>query len=98
MKTETVTEATEIFLTAIEGSRLTLREFVKETSYVFINARLERYEGNQCRTARALGVHRNTLSRILTQMKREGRDRCPSLKGRPAARVFARITGTEATG
>jgi ActR/RegA family two-component response regulator len=34
---------------------------------------LARNEGNKCRTARAMGVHRNTFSRWFNEFKKEGR-------------------------
>ena len=50
---------------------------------------LEENKGNQCRAARELGMHRNTLSRTLTELKidvrqlREGTRR-PPRSARPA--------------
>ena len=42
-----------------------LREFKKK----FILTVLEENKGNQCRAARELGMHRNTLSRTLSELK-----------------------------
>jgi Fis family transcriptional regulator len=44
-------------------------EAVDEFRRVFIFAMLERHKGNQCRAARALGMHRNTLSRNFAALK-----------------------------
>lgn len=53
-------------------------EAVGEFEKRFIKRVLERNNGNQSRTAEALGIHRNTLSRKLTEYKldhRRGRSR-----------------------
>lgn len=42
-----------------------LTEFEKK----FIRKVLERTEWNQCKAARVLGIHRNTLSRKITEYK-----------------------------
>ena len=44
-------------------------EAVEEFRKVFLASMLERHNGNQCRAARALGIHRNTLSRNLADLK-----------------------------
>ena len=62
-----------------------LGEFEKR----FIKRALERAQGNQCRAARELGMHRNTLSRTLSELKidvRQLRDtRRPPRSARPVA-------------
>jgi len=42
-----------------------IREFEKR----FIKRTLERAQGNQCRAAKMLGIHRNTLSRKIGEHK-----------------------------
>ena len=44
-------------------------EAVGEFEKRFIKRILERAEGNQCRAAKMLGIHRNTLSRKLGEYK-----------------------------
>ena len=44
-------------------------EAVGEFEKRFIKRALERAEGNQCRAARMLGIHRNTLSRKIGEYK-----------------------------
>ena len=44
-------------------------EAVGEFEKRFIRRVLDRHNGNQSRTARALGMHRNTLSRKIAQHK-----------------------------
>jgi Fis family transcriptional regulator, factor for inversion stimulation protein len=44
-------------------------EAVGEFEKRFIKRILDRAEGNQCRAARMLGIHRNTLSRKIGEYK-----------------------------
>lgn len=44
-------------------------EAVGEFEKRFIKSVLERAEGNQCRAAKILGIHRNTLSRKIGEYK-----------------------------
>jgi Fis family transcriptional regulator len=44
-------------------------EAVREFRKLFIKQVLIDYHGNQCSAARALGMHRNTLSRTLFELK-----------------------------
>lgn len=44
-----------------------LEEAVTEFEKKFIKRVLERSNGNQCRAAKVLGIHRNTLSRKITE-------------------------------
>ena len=46
-------------LTPLQGARETQKEMIAES--------LREHHGNVCRTARALGLHRNTLSRKLAE-------------------------------
>jgi Fis family transcriptional regulator, factor for inversion stimulation protein len=50
-------------------------EAVTEFEKKFIKRVLDRNNGNQSRTARVLGIHRNTLSRKIGQYKLENRHR-----------------------
>jgi len=44
-----------------------LEEALTEFEKKFIRRVLEHSRGNQCRAAKVLGIHRNTLSRKITQ-------------------------------
>ncbi len=44
-----------------------LEEAVTEFEKKFIKRVLEHAKGNQCRAAKVLGIHRNTLSRKISQ-------------------------------
>ncbi len=50
-------------------------EAVGEFEKRFIKGVLERVEGNQSRAAQVLGIHRNTLSRKITEYKLDHRNR-----------------------
>lgn len=50
-------------------------EAVTEFEKKFIKRVLDRNNGNQSRTARVLGIHRNTLRRKIGQYKLENRPR-----------------------
>lgn len=43
-------------------------EAVREFKKVFISHVLQQNRGNQCKAAKQLGMHRNTLSRTLTEL------------------------------
>jgi Fis family transcriptional regulator, factor for inversion stimulation protein len=53
-------------------------EAIGEFEKRFIKRTLERAQGNQCRAARMLGIHRNTLSRKIGEYKldRNGSHKC----------------------
>ncbi len=48
-------------------------EAVGEFEKRFIKRTLERAQGNQCRAAKLLGIHRNTLSRKIGEYKLDHR-------------------------
>lgn len=50
-------------------SNILYSEAVREFKRRFIATVLEENKGNQCRAARQLGMHRNTLSRTLSELK-----------------------------
>ncbi len=65
-------------------------EAVREFKKRFILTVLQENNGNQCKTARELGMHRNTLSRTINELKldlRAVRDisRRPPRSARPLA-------------
>ena len=69
-------------------SNILYSEAVREFKRRFISTVLEENRGNQCRAARQLGMHRNTLSRTVDELKidvRQFRDggRRPPRAARP---------------
>ncbi|MGI9101336.1 MAG: helix-turn-helix domain-containing protein [Terriglobales bacterium] len=65
-------------------------EAVREFKKRFILTVLQSNQGNQCKAARELGMHRNTLSRTITELKVDARalradSRRPPRSARPIA-------------
>lgn len=64
-------------------------EAVREFKKHFICTVLQENSGNQCKTARELGMHRNTLSRTISELKIDLRAlngmRRPPASARPVA-------------
>ena len=50
-------------------SNILYSEAVREFKRRFIATVLEENKGNQCRAARQLGMHRNTLSRTISELR-----------------------------
>ena len=71
-------------------SNILYSEAVREFKRRFISTVLQENKGNQCRAAKQLGMHRNTLSRTVDELKidvRQYRDggKRPPRGARPAA-------------
>jgi DNA-binding NtrC family response regulator len=50
-------------------SNILYAEAVREFKKKFIQTVLQENKGNQCRAARQLGMHRNTLSRTISELR-----------------------------
>ena len=59
----------EALILQMHKSGILYSEAVREFKKRFIVAVLEENHGNQCKAARELGMHRNTLSRTITELK-----------------------------
>lgn len=59
----------EALVLQMQKSGILYSEAVREFKKRFILAVLEENHGNQCRAARELGMHRNTLSRTIAELK-----------------------------
>ncbi len=74
-------------------------EAVRQFKRRYILEVLAQHKGNQCKAAEALGMHRNTLSRTLTELEmdpaqmRNGMRR-PPMSERPSERPQSLGTGT----
>jgi Fis family transcriptional regulator len=85
-----VKDQLEALVQQMYKSNILYSEAVREFKRRFITTVLEENSGNQCRAARELGMHRNTLSRTVSELKinvrefREGGKRPPK-SARPAA-------------
>jgi Fis family transcriptional regulator, factor for inversion stimulation protein len=64
-----VREQLESLVAMMVERGILLEEAVTEFEKKFIKRVLERSNGNQCRAAKTLGIHRNTLSRKVDQYK-----------------------------
>jgi len=85
-----VKDQLEALVQQMYRSNILYSEAVREFKKRFIATVLTENKGNQCRAARQLGMHRNTLSRTIGELKidvREFRDgaKRPSRSARPAA-------------
>ena len=59
----------EALILQMQKSGILYSEAVREFKKRFIVTVLEEHNGNQCKAARELGMHRNTLSRTLAELK-----------------------------
>jgi Fis family transcriptional regulator len=57
-----------ILVSEMNTSGILYDEAVREFKKVFIAHVLEQNKGNQCKAAKQLGMHRNTLSRTITEL------------------------------
>ncbi len=80
----------EALILQMYQSNILYSEAVREFKKRFIVAVLEENRGNQCKAARELGMHRNTLSRTMQELKIDVRPCGPKRSVRRAARVRLR--------
>ncbi|HVJ05058.1 MAG TPA: helix-turn-helix domain-containing protein [Candidatus Saccharimonadales bacterium] len=59
----------EALISQMYQSGILYSEAVREFRKRFILTVLEQNNGNQCKAARQLGMHRNTLSRTITELE-----------------------------
>ncbi|MBS1849727.1 MAG: histidine kinase [Acidobacteria bacterium] len=59
----------EALVNQMYKSNILYDEAVREFKKRFILSVLQENKGNQCRAARELGMHRNTLSRTISELK-----------------------------
>jgi len=64
-----VKDQLEALILQMYRSNILYSEAVREFKKKFILTVLQENKGNQCRAARQLGMHRNTLSRTITELK-----------------------------
>ncbi len=80
----------EALVNQMYKSGILYSEAVREFKKRFILTVLQENNGNQCKTARELGMHRNTLSRTINELKLDMRavrdvSRRPPRSARPLA-------------
>jgi Fis family transcriptional regulator len=59
----------ETLVSQMVSRGILLEEALAEFEKKFIKAAIDGAEGNQCRAARVLGIHRNTLSRKIEKYR-----------------------------
>jgi len=64
-----VKDQLEALILQMYKSNILYSEAVREFKKRFITTVLEENRGNQCKAARQLGMHRNTLSRTMQELK-----------------------------
>jgi len=64
-----VKDQLEALVTQMYKSGILYSEAVREFKKRFILTVLQENQGNQCKAARQLGMHRNTLSRTIAELK-----------------------------
>jgi DNA-binding NtrC family response regulator len=67
-----ITIAAEAFIREVVKADMNLREIEQMVRWAVIQHTLARHRFNRSRTAKVLGVHRNTLARDLREMKLAG--------------------------
>jgi DNA-binding protein Fis len=68
-KRDNVRDQLEALIMQMYKSNILYSEAVREFKKRFILTVLQENKGNQCRAARQLGMHRNTLSRTISELK-----------------------------
>jgi len=68
-KRDPVKDQLEALVQQMYRSNILYSEAVREFKRRFISTVLEENKGNQCRAARQLGMHRNTLSRTIDELR-----------------------------
>jgi Fis family transcriptional regulator, factor for inversion stimulation protein len=59
----------EVLVSEMNSSGILYAEAVREFKKVFIANVLEQNKNNQCKAAKQLGMHRNTLSRTMAELE-----------------------------
>ena len=71
---ESVKDQLEALVAQMYSSGILYSEAVREFKKRFIMNVLQQNKGNQCKAARELGMHRNTLSRTIAELKLDMRE------------------------
>jgi Fis family transcriptional regulator, factor for inversion stimulation protein len=65
---EEVEESWQTLIETAASARMTVREFEMLARRRYVELLLAEHRGNQCKAARSLGMHRNTLGRAVNQL------------------------------
>ena len=63
-----------VLIAQMNESGILYAEAVREFKKVFITHVLQQHNGNQCKASRQLGMHRNTLSRTISELGLDVKD------------------------
>ena len=85
----TVKDQLEALIMQMYKGNILYSEAVREFKKRFILTVLHENNGNQCRAARELGMHRNTLSRTLDELKIDVRQLRDAKRPPRSARAFS---------
>ncbi len=88
----------ESLVMRMHSGGITYEEAVREFRKRFVVEVLAQHRGNQCKAAKELGIHRNTLSRMIAELeidpaqirkglKRPARSERPVLDGKQVVRL-----------
>ena len=80
-----VKDQLEALVAQMHTSGILYSEAVREFKKRFIMNVLQQNKGNQCKAARELGMHRNTLSRTLSELKIDVRQLRDGVKRPPCS-------------
>jgi DNA-binding NtrC family response regulator len=78
-----VKDTLEALILQMHKSGILYSEAVREFKKRFILTVLQENKGNQCKAARELGMHRNTLSRTITELNLDIRTVRPGARRPP---------------
>ena len=59
----------ELLIKEMVEKELPLKDSLKEFEKIYIETALKKYKGNKVTTAKALGIHRNTLHNLTESLK-----------------------------
>jgi Fis family transcriptional regulator, factor for inversion stimulation protein len=82
-KRDAVRDQLEALIMQMYKSNILYGEALREFKKKFIMTVLQENKGNQCRAARELGMHRNTLSRTVSELKIDVRQLRDGIKRPP---------------
>lgn len=68
VESESLNERMSPLVTEMVAGHLNLDECVRTFKKLFLIAALDKFNGNQCKAARAIGKHRNTFSRTCGEL------------------------------
>jgi Fis family transcriptional regulator len=88
----------ELLVSQMHASGMNYTDAVREFKKRFLYEVLAQHRGNQCKAAEELGMHRNTLSRIMTELGMDSVQirrgmRKPVRSVRPGARTLSVVGG-----